>query len=226
MSMLDRYKKKGEAGLMELVRLVEDAPEPKRSQLLGMIRNEDADYLEQVSARVLTFEGIRSLPENQLAEIIALTPVKHLAIAVFDESPEFVKLVEKCVGKRFSDYKLEKENCALTPPTPNQCEAAKRKVLAEARKLEATGQIKLTGGGISTENISSPSAAVAPVPAASAPGAPLAPSAESKTSDQGSKGARGEDPCPSIESFGIEVPVAGLSGERFEAFVKSRLGMK
>lgn len=225
MAMLDRYKKKGEAGLMELVRLVEDAAEPKRSQLLGMIRSEDADYLEQVSARILTFEGIRNIPENQLAEIISVTPVKHIALAIFDESPDFIKLVEKCVGKRFGDYKVEKENCALTPPTPGQCESAKRKVLAEARKLEASGQIKLSGGGISTEGIPSIPAASAAAPASGEANSAVI--AETKVQESApAKGARAEDPCPSIESFGIEVPVAGLSGERFEAFVKSRLGVK
>jgi len=207
MSMLARYKKAG--GILELVKLIEDSGEPKRSQLLNMIRTEDPQFAAMVEGRLFSYEQLRTLPENTLAEIIAATPPKFVAVALSGENAEFVTLCEKCLGKAFNEYKMEKETLASQAPTPAQIEAAQRKLVGSARKLEAEGAIKLPGsdlGGV--------------------PGGGAASSG--KLGDGSSPGGAGtasaETGCPAIESFSLELPPPGLSGERLETFLKQTLG--
>lgn len=216
MSMLARYKKGG--NIIELVKLIEDAAEPKRTQLMNMVRGEDPAFAAQVEARIFDFEKLKALPENIIAEVISVAAPKFVAMALVGEAPEFVTLCEKCLGKNFGDYKAEKESIAATPPNENQIAAARRKLIAEARKLEASGSIKLITP--ETEAAISSAQAQAASPAA-APGAPGA----GATPVPGQTGtATATEACPVVESFGIEAPPPGLNGERFETFLKSLLG--
>jgi flagellar motor switch protein FliG len=211
MSMLARYKKGG--GILELVKLVEDSPEPKRSQLMAMVRNEDPEFAARIEARIFNWDKIKTLQENVIAEIIGAAPAKFLAVALVGEDAEFVKLAERCVGKNFADYKAEKDTLSGLPPALIAIESARRKVIAEARKLEAAGQIKLTsgdtdaamaaGGGASNANSGAATNAASPGSAGSA------------SADSG---------VPPIASFGLELPPPGLSGERFQTYIKSLLG--
>lgn len=212
MSMLARYKKGG--GIIELVKLIEDSAEPKRSQLLNMVRTEDATFAAQVEARIFNYEKLRSLPENILAEIVANTPPKFVALSIFGEDPAFVTLVERCLGKNFSEYKAEKDIIISAPPTPQQAEAARRKMIAEARKLEAAGAIKL----VSPEVEASLAAAAGAGPKTLAAGGPTGAATAGGT-------ATAEGGCPSIESFALDPPPPGLSGERFEQYLKQTLGL-
>ena len=206
MSMLARYKKAG--GILELVKLIEDSGEPKRSQLLNMIRSEDPQFASMVEGKLFAYDQLRVLPENTLAEVIAATPAKFVALAVFGEAPEFITLVEKCLGKAFNEYKAEKESLAGSAPNAGQIETARRKLVATARKLEGEGRIKLPGSEGNTNS-----------GAASTSGIKL-PSEGGVIGD-----ASLEAGCPATDTFGIEAPPPGLVGERFEQFLKTTLGV-
>ena len=119
MSMLARYKKGG--GIIELVKLIEDSGEPKRSQLIAMIRQEDPEFAARVESRIFSYEMLRTLPENLLAEIVASSSPKVLAISLATETDEaFIKLCERCLGQNFSEYKSEKEVAQSSALTPSQ----------------------------------------------------------------------------------------------------------
>lgn len=204
MSMLARYKKGG--GIIELVKMIEDSPESKRAALLNMIRTEDAEFAAKVEARLFSYDMIKTLSESIVAEIFASSPVKFVALALTGETDtKFLALVEKCLAANFSEFKSEKELIAAQPPTPAQVDAARKKIVSETRKLEAEGKIKLpfsegegaAGGGAKL---------AAPAPAAA-----------------GGGGNATEDNCPPVETFGIEAPPPGLTGERLEQFLKSQL---
>lgn len=214
MGMLARYKKGG--GIMELVKLIEESGEPKRTQLLNMIRGEDAEFAARVESRIFTYASFKQLPENIIAEIVANTPVKFMAIALTGEDAAFVTLCEKCLGKAYNEYKQEKENLAGTPPAAGQIEAARRKVLAEARKLEAGGRVKLMAP--EPEPTAQPAKPMNAAPGA-APAAGAAPAGPAGT-------ASADEGCPSVESFKMEAPPPGLMGERLETFFKNSLGLK
>ena len=207
MSVLARYKKAG--GMLELVKLIEESGEPKRTQLLKMIRTEDPQFAAQVEGKLFAYEQLRTLPENTLAEIIGNTPAKFVALAIHGESPEFTTLVEKCLGKSFNDYKVERENFVSAPPAAGPIETARRKLVATARKLESEGKIKLPGSDLGGG------------PGGTAASAAKLPSAESGISGNASL----ESGCPSTKTFGVEPPPPGLTGERFEQFLKNELGI-
>jgi len=210
--MLARYKKGG--GIIELVKLIEDSAEPKKSQLLSMVRSEDPEFAAQVEAKIFNYEKLRALPENIIAEIVAAMSAKFMALVLTGETPEFVALCEKCLGKNFSEYKAEKDVLLGTTPTPAQVEAARRKMISEARKLEASGAIRLL----------TPEAEAAAAAGASASSGKL--SAASPAGSSGPSGtASGDVGCPPTESFALDPAPPGLTGERFDTFLKQALGM-
>jgi hypothetical protein len=194
---------------MELVKLIEDSPEPKRTNLLNMIRNEDGEFASKVERRLFDYSKFRGLDEGVVAEVVGACPAKILALAFYGESEDFLKLVERCLGNKFSEYKSEKEVLADKPPTPAQLESGRRKVVTEARKLESEGAFKL----MDYDKIDS-------MPSGGGGGAILA-----GVNHAPAGSASAESGIPQIESFGLEAPPSGLLGERFENFVKKELGL-
>jgi len=215
MGMLDRYKKGN--GILDLVKLVEDSGEPKRSQLLQMVRAEDPDFAAKVESKVISWEKIRGLPEGIFAEIVSATAPKFVAMVLVGEDPAFIGMVEKCLGKAFNEYRQERDNFKATPPTPSQIESAKRKMMAEARKLDTEGKIKLA-----VDEVVAQQPYVAAGTGAGGLGVNLPPV---NTVIYGAQGAaKAEDPCPPVDSFKADLPPPGLTGERLETFFKSVLG--
>jgi hypothetical protein len=212
--MLARYKK-SPGQIIELVKLIEESAEPKRTQLLTMIRAEDAEFASRVEARVLSIADLRSLHPDTLAEIISVTPAKHIALALHgDTDADFVKTVERCLGNKFSEYKEEITNFQSDPPAEAKVEAGQRKMISEARKLEKSGAIKLPSreGEIGSTASTPPSSSGASGPGQTPDGA-SSPAAQAAIAVAGGS-------VPTIESFGFEAPPPGMSGERFETFVK------
>ncbi len=228
MSMLARYKKG--TGIIELVKLIEDSAEPKRTQLLQMIRSEDPEFAARVEERLFSYENLKTLPENVLAEIIGMTPPRFVALALVGETAEFLALCEKCLGKNFNAYKLEKENYAAAVPTVAQIESGRRKLIAEARKLEIAGQIKLPFSEAGTEAGAPIQAATGtPSPVGAAPFGGKGEQTKSAVTGVGAAplssgpAATAEGGCPPIQSFNLDPAPPGLSGERFETFIKTQL---
>ena len=213
--MLARYKKAG--GITGLCKLIESSAEPKKSQLLKMIRAEDPQFAGQVEGRLLTWNKLKSLPESYMAEVVGNTPPKHLALALTGEDESFRTLCEKCLGSNFGPYKEEKEALIANMPTPGSIESGRTKMLSEARKLEASGAIKLdalfSGAPVTGDALRAPSSS----------GDSSAPSGDPlKTIAEAGADSDPNQPPP-IESFKMEPPPPGLMGERFETFVKQNL---
>lgn len=213
MSMLARYKKNS-ASMMELVKLIEESAEPKRSNLIGMVTKEDPEFGERITRRLFTYDKIKELDEGIIAEVISANTPKILALALFDEEDEeFCKLVERCIGNKFSEFREEKENAKAAPPNEGQIASARRKMVSEARKLEVDGAIKLMDYDQIDASVGGGGTAAANNEALGATDGPTGSAAES-------------DGLPPIDSFGIELPPTGLLGERFESYVKKTLGLK
>ncbi len=211
MSMLDRYKKNSQS-MMELVKLIEESAEPKRTTLLNMVMQEDPDFGAKIQKRIFDYNKFKALDESLIAEVISVCPPKILALAFYGETEEFLKLAERCLGNKFSEYKSEKEIFFVRSPNEGQIESARRKMVSEARKLEADGAFKL----MDYEKIDS-------MPASGGGGA-LGADAGAGGGPVGS--ALADAGAPSVDSFQMELPPAGLIGERFEAHIKKELGLK
>ncbi len=222
MSMLARYKKNS-ASLMELVKLIEESAEPKKSNLLNMVLREDPEFGERVKRRLFDYDRLKTLDEGLIAEIIASTPPKIIALALFRESNEdFVKLVEKCAASRYAALREEKETFVTAPPNDGQVDSARRKIVSEARKLESDGAIKLMDydkldSGADLAGSSAGTESLGDHQASGADGTPTGNATGNATEESG---------IPAVASFGMEVPPVGLMGERFENYVKKTLGLK
>jgi flagellar motor switch protein FliG len=211
MSMLARYKKSGSLGITELVKLIEGSPEPKRTNLLNMVRSEDPIFAVEIEARLYDFDKFRTLPESIVAEVLSSTSPKFMALALYGDTSDFVKLCEKCLGKNFAEYKSEVEVLKDKPPTPSQIDTAQRKIVSEARKAEGDGRLRLPMIGASAmqlAEIQSRSAA-APNAAAGVPGALGDPVATGK---------------PTLGQFNMEEPPERLTGFQFSSYLKTQLG--
>jgi flagellar motor switch protein FliG len=208
MAMLDRYKKSS-AAMMELVKLIEDSPEPKRTTLLKMIRAEDANFSARVEKRVIDWVKFRTLDPGIFAEALGTSPAKIIAMAMHGEEATLIVMAEKCLGSKFSDYKQEKDAYKTAPPNAGQVDAARKKIIAEARKLEADGAVKLMNYDQIDGDIPS-----------SSPGGELKAEAGSTSGT-----AKEDGGVPDVESFGMEPPTAGLIGDRLEVYLKKELGI-
>jgi flagellar motor switch protein FliG len=211
MSMLARYKKNSQT-MMELVKLIEESSEPKRSNLFNMVTQEDPEFGAKIQRRLFDWEKFKALDESMVAEVISTCPSKIMALALFGEADDFVRLGERCLGNKFSEYKSEREVFLERPPSESQVESARRKIVSEARKLESEGAFKL----MDYEKIDSMSAGGAGVNSASLAGGGGGP-VGSALADAG---------APSLDSFQMELPPTGLIGERFEEHIKKELGLK
>jgi flagellar motor switch protein FliG len=211
MSMLDRYKKSS-AAIMELVKLIEDSPEPKRGNLLRMIRAEDEAFADRVEKRVIDWPKFRTLDDGILAEAVGSCPAKVVAMATLGEEEAFVRVVERCLGNKFSEYRQEKELYKTTPPNAGQIDSARKKMISEARKLETDGALKL----MNYEQIDSETSVAA---------GNASPGKLNMDGATASGSAKEDDGVPEVESFGIEPAPAGLLGERLEVYLKKELGI-
>jgi|GEM_PF-1220862 len=210
MSMLARYKRNSQS-MMELVKLIEESAEPKKSNLMNMIMQEDAEFGAKVQRRLFDWEKLRILDESLVAEIVSASPAKILALALYQEVDPFLKLAERCLGNKFSEYKSEKEVFGERPPSESQVESARRKMVSEARKLETDGAFKLMDYDKVDAGAASSSGG------ASALGAGAAGPTGTASAESG---------APSVDTFQMDAPPAGLIGERFEEYVKRELGVK
>jgi len=212
MSMLERYKKGN--NILELVKLVEDSTPAKKEQLLNMIQKEDPEFCARVESRIFTYEKFKELPEGVQAEVIARTPAKYMAYILSAEKEDYVKFAERCLGNGYNAYKEERDALKEKGPQGARVEAAQRKLISEARKLEASGAIKLPKPATETTNVTvaiedlSPSEALL---------------AQAETEEKNGT-AKAEMPCPPLSTFGLsEAPPPGMIGERFETYIRNTL---
>jgi hypothetical protein len=218
MSLLARYKK-NEKTFMELVKLVEGSTDDKKETLLANVRQEDPSFAAKVESRMLNPEDIKALGENIMAEIVSVCAPKVLATCLVLEKDEtFKKVIEKSLGKKYAETRAEKEVLEGSPLPESQLRSVYRKMISEARKLEEAGKFKLPQKDVSLATSPAP----APKPAASTPAAEAAGAPPTTaTPVAGSPNNASEDGgCPTIDTFAMEPPPPGLSGERFETYLK------
>ena len=195
---------------MELVKLIEESSEPKRSTLLNMVLQEDPEFGAKIQRRLFDWEKFKALDESIIAEVISACPAKIMAMSLFGEKEDFVKMAERCLGNKFSEYKSEKEVLTERAPTDAQLESGRRKLVSEARKLESEGAFKLMDyEKIDTMPAGAGGSALGAVSGGGATGSALA-----------------EAGAPSVDSFQMELPPNGLLGERFEEHIKREMGLK
>jgi hypothetical protein len=145
-------------------------------------------------------------------------PAKILATCLQGEKDEaFKKLIEKCLGNKYSEVRAEKDSIDPASVTEANLRSVYRKMIVEARKLEESGKFKLPQKEV--ENISKDSATGVQKSGNSA--TTIVSSANpNKISLPGTHGENSLDQtCPTVDTFQMESPPAGLVGERFVRYL-------
>ena len=218
MSMLARYKK-SDSSFLELVKLIESSTDEKRANLMKMVREEDPAFAAKVEARVLVFDDVKKMDEGIIAEVVSRNSPKVLAFLLLSEKDDenFIKVVEKSLGKLFSEVKAEKEALEGLENLAAKRGGMQRKFVAEARKAAEEGVIRLP-----VKEGALPPAGMSVEPTSGS--APMAQGAAAPANSGLEASAVLSNSCPPIASFGLEVPPPGMRGERFDEYIKKKLG--
>ncbi len=140
MGVYTRFKKNPD-GLKQLVELIESAPLSRRQKMIDVGMEEDPDYTRKALQYVMVFEDILQLSDQELVEVLAETPARFIAYAIFPCSEEvkarFLKLTQ---SKVLADFK---EALAEPKVSESMISGSQMKVIEATRKLVRKNKVKL-----------------------------------------------------------------------------------
>jgi flagellar motor switch protein FliG len=138
MGVYTRFKR-GPEGFRALVELLESTPASRRQKMLDVGMKEDPDYTQEAMLFVLTFEDIIKLPDLELAEVLAKTPARTVALAIRQSADEvkqrFLRNAKPQVAAEIKDYMTVEAGLRETG-------GAQLKLIEVARQLERRGLVK------------------------------------------------------------------------------------
>ena len=138
MSVYARFKKNPD-GLRALVELLESTPASRRQRMIEVGMEEDPAYTERALSFMMTFEDILTLPDLELAEVLAQAPPKMSAYAVA-LAPEETKIrfLKNAIPKVMAQIK----DSLIDKVGPREVGGAQMKLIETARKLEKQGFVR------------------------------------------------------------------------------------
>ncbi len=139
MSVYARFKKTPE-GFRELVELLETTPLSRRKKMIDIGMLEDPEYTELALKYVFDFQDIVSLPDVQLAEVVAKTPARTIAYALQGQ-PEEIK--KKILNNTPPQIGAEVRDYVNTAIGPREVGGAQMKIISIARELERKGLVRI-----------------------------------------------------------------------------------
>lgn len=138
MGIYTRYKKQP-GGFRMLVELLESTPSVRRQKMVDAGMKEDPDYTHTALSYVLTFQDVLDMPDNELAEVLSLSPVRMVGYAVAKAPQEtkdrFLKCCKPQMMAEVKDYMEAKV-------TDREIGGAQLKLVESARQAEKRGHIK------------------------------------------------------------------------------------
>lgn len=140
MGGLDRFKKSKSDGFRQFIELIESTPASRRKHLVDVSMQEDPKYTEEALKYIITFQDILSMPDLELAEIIANSKPRTLAFAIRtlgeDVFKRFLRNAPHILAAQIKDE--ASVGCGLA-----EVGSAQLKLVSIARDLEKKGVINL-----------------------------------------------------------------------------------
>lgn len=119
-----------------------------RGALLATLTAADPELAERVRAALFTFTDLADLLPRTLQQIVAACDSRELAKALWQATPAVVETVFANMSERAREAVLEEQELFESQPVPAaEITAARRAVVAVARRLEDEGSIQLTLDG-------------------------------------------------------------------------------
>lgn len=133
-----RYKQ-NPGGFRNLVELLESTPPSRRQKMVDAGLAEDAGYTMDALKYVMDFNDILSLPDMELAEVVAKAPPQIVAYALRGLTPPNVERFLRCARPAIAaEIKVYLESA----PSPRDISGAQMKLITTARELEKRGLVK------------------------------------------------------------------------------------
>ncbi|HYV99732.1 MAG TPA: flagellar motor switch protein FliG [Gemmatimonadaceae bacterium] len=133
----------GPAAVAAMLNLLQGVLE---KSILEKVADQDPALSEQIKNLMFVFEDLRGLDDRALQRLLRDVDTKNLALALKAASIELRDRITEQMSQRAANA-LREEMEMLGPARMRDVEAAQAAVVAQARALEATGEIVLTGGG-------------------------------------------------------------------------------
>ena len=139
MGVYTRFKRSPD-GLRQLVELLECTPALRRQKMIEVGMQEDPAYTQKALEYVITFEDVVKLPDMELAEVLAQTPPKFTALAIYSSAQE---IKDRFLSKSTPRVAAEiKENLEMSNIPASQVGGGQLKMIETTRKLEKRGLVK------------------------------------------------------------------------------------
>jgi flagellar motor switch protein FliG len=133
-----RYKH-NPGGFRSLVELLESTPMNRRKRMIEVGLAEDSGYTNAALKYVLNFNDIISLPDMELAEVLAKVPGRTIAFAIKNLGED---IRERFLRNATPQIAAETRDMFEAKPSSRDINGAQLKLITTARDLERQGYIK------------------------------------------------------------------------------------
>lgn len=122
-----------------MVALLESTAKDKRQRMIDVGMKEDPDYTQKLLNFLLTFEDVISLPDLELAEVLAKAPPRVTAFAISKLGDDVIKrFLTNAKPKVMAEIRSHLEIEA----GPREIGGAQLKLIEVTRELEKKGYVK------------------------------------------------------------------------------------
>jgi flagellar motor switch protein FliG len=118
---------------------------PIEQSILDRLAEQDPTLSEEIRNLMFVFEDLRNVDDRALQRLLRDVDTKQLAIALKGASPELKQRIVSQMSQRAA-ASLNDEIDLLGPTRVKDVEAAQTGIVAQARALEAAGEVVLLGG--------------------------------------------------------------------------------
>ena len=138
MSVFTRFKR-DPSGFRALIELWESTPRVRREKMIEKGMDEDAAFTREALKYLLTFEDIVGFSDEELTELLKVTPERLVGIAIRSLSPA---QQERFIKNAKSTARLEIRDTTDIAFSLKEVGGAQLKLVAYARELEKKGRIR------------------------------------------------------------------------------------
>jgi flagellar motor switch protein FliG len=139
MGVYTRFKKNPD-GMRQLVELLESTPLSRRQKMIDVGMKEDPDYTQRALGYMITFEDVMTLPDMELADVLAEVPGRLTALAIYSAKQE---VKDRFLAKSNPRVAAEIREFLETPQvSASQIGGGQMKMIEATRKLEKRGIVK------------------------------------------------------------------------------------
>lgn len=138
-------------GIDRLTRMLEEADNQTRNNILEYLKNEKPVVYEHVRKSVLLFEDIASFPDREMQIIVRALKAEDMSKALQKAPPEVVNKFFNNMSANAASLLKEQMEYAHDM-SPAQIEEERAKIMEQIKSMDKEGKISLREGGTETES--------------------------------------------------------------------------